>query len=304
MPRIYKKPALTFAQQVEKMTSRGSIISSREEAISRLSCISYYRLSGYSFPFRKRNDKGEITSEFVEATTWEMIMSLYELDQKLRILVLQAIEKIEVAIRTQVTYHLSHKYGPFGHNDSGNFHPQFGHADWLEDIKKESQRSNDEFIRHYQREYAGFPKLPIWMLTEVMSLGKLSRLYRGLLNDDKKVIAKHFKLPYKRLSEWLHILTYVRNVCAHHSRLWNRELSIRPERINETDWLPPVTPRNDRVFFVLLMLRYLLISTGDAVKWTKSMTQLLAPFAEDRKWRAAMGIPANWQIHPLWQCAE
>lgn len=126
------------------------------------------------------------------------------------------------------------------------------------------EESSDEFLKHFARNYKDFPNVPIWMLTEVMSMGALSRLYKGMRNDtkagfeDKQLIANESSMHYKQLQDWLHVLTYVRNVCAHHSRLWNRELAIRPEKSRNANWLPPKTPRNDRIFIIILMVNKLL----------------------------------------------
>jgi abortive infection bacteriophage resistance protein len=296
----YTKPALSFALQVDKLEARGLIVADRINAAKILTCISYYRFSAYCYPFRQRDQNGQILDDIVAGTSWEEIVRFYEFDRHLRLLILDAIERVEVAIRTQLTYHLADTHGAFAHTDAAIFHPKFDHSNWLAKVEQETKRSSDEFIQHYQREYNGFPTIPLWMLTEILSLGNLSYLYQGLQADVKRPIATYFNLHPKRLADWLHTLTYVRNVCAHHSRLWNRELAIRPDKAKEKEWLPPVTPRNDRIFYVLLMLRHLLNATGSGQDWAKQVTQLLAPFAENRQWRAAMGIPAQWEEHPIW----
>lgn len=283
------------------------IFTDPASALNQLASISYYRLSGYWFPFRVRNEFGNVTSQFEPETYFDSVIELYEFDRKLRVLVLDAIERVEVAIRTQFTYHIGHTYGAFGHANAQNFHPGFNHRSWLQKLEGETSRSSDEFINHFKRKYQGFPTIPIWMLTEVMSLGALSFGYKGLINnqrdgiEDKKAIAQYFNLHYKRLGDWLHTLTYVRNICAHHSRLWNRELAIKPDKVKEQVWLPPITPRNNRIFYILLMLRHLLRATGNGEDWASSINELLLPFAEQKRWRASMGLPKNWREHPLWR---
>jgi abortive infection bacteriophage resistance protein len=135
----------------------------------------------------------------------------------------------------------------------------------------------------------------------------LSLFYKGLKNnrregvEDKKAIADRFKVHHKKLTDWLHTLTYVRNVCAHHSRLWNRELAIRPDQNRDPVWSRPITPRNDRIFYILLILRHLLLSTGNGDEWAASVNELLAPVAATPKYRIAMGMPENWREHPIWK---
>lgn len=303
----YCKPALSFAEQILHLESNGMAFFDKEQALKELASISYYRLSGYWYPFRVRNDLGHVTNSFELKADFDSAITLYEFDRKLRGLVLDAIERIEVAVRTQFTYHIGHQYGAFGHIDENNFHPSFNHRKWLRKLEEETQRSSEDFIRHYAAKYESFPALPIWMLTEVMSLGALSFGYNGLLNnkkqgvEDKRAVSQHFNIHHKKLGDWLHTLTYVRNICAHHSRLWNKELAIRPDINKAQEWRAPLTPRNDRVFYILLMLRHLLRATGNGNDWANAVNKLLAPIAKEKRWRAAMGLPENWLEHPIWK---
>lgn len=257
-------------------------------------------MSGYCYPFKLRDIHGKVQDSLVPGTTFEQVMELYEFDRHLRLLILDAIERVEVAIRTQLTYHFSCAHGPFGHTVAANLHPSFNLSAWSTEIEKETQRSGDEFIRHYSQKYDGYPKIPLWMLTEIISLGGLSRLYKGLNHDDKKPISSFFNVHHKRLADWIHTLTYIRNVCAHHSRLWNRELAVRPDVVKDVNWQPPITPRNDRIFYILLILRHLMLATGNGVEWVVQVNQLLSPIANKKQWRVAMGIPDNWESHPIW----
>ena len=283
------------------MKDRGLIIENDGFALSQLRTISYYRLSAYWRPFRKIEQDGTIADDFEEGTHFDEVMTLYEFDRRLRLLVMDAIERVEVYARTLFAYHMGHKYGAFGHSEAANFHPAFDHAPWLEKLEDETSRSKDVFIIHYKNKYAGFPTLPIWMLTEIMSLGSLSRGYWGLKHSDKKIISNDFALPHKCLADWLHTLTYIRNLCSHHGRLWNRELSIRPGTMRNRNWNPPITPRNDRVFYVLLILRHLLRKADAGNDWKQQCNMLLKPVAKDSKWRQAMGLTENWIDHPEWQ---
>ncbi|HCH26351.1 MULTISPECIES: Abi family protein [Psychrobacter] len=259
----YSKPPITFAQQITRLEKKGMFFEDKEAAEAKLASISYYRLSGYWYPFRIRNNQNVVTSQFRGGTNFNKVVSLYQFDRKLRSLVFDAIEYFEVAVRTQFTYQLGHSYGAFAHVNRHNFHPKFKHYKWVKKLKSEVKRSTDDFIRHYENKYNDFPIVPIWMLTEVMSLGSLSHGYEGLKNNnrEKKHIARYFNLHYKKLENWLHVLTYIRNICAHHSRLWNRALAIKPSTAGDARWSSIDLPRNDRIFYILLMLNHLLKAT-------------------------------------------
>lgn len=296
----FTKPAINTQAQLNQLLTRGLVVADHASAIQVLNSIGYYRLSGYLYPFRTRDTNGAVLDTYFPGSTLVAVLQLYEFDRQLRLLLLDAIERIEVAVRTQVTYHFSLKYGPFGHINPQNFHSKFNHAAWLNDAQSEVTRSNDKFISHFKQKYDGFPVVPLWMLTEVISIGSLSRFYKGLNNSDKLPIAAYFNIHHKRLTDWLHAITYVRNVCAHHSRLWNRELSIRPDVVKDPNWLPPVTQRNDRIFYILLILKELLSASGNGQDWVARVNQLLLPIAAQQKWQLAMGFPPNWQTHPIW----
>ena len=291
----YTKPPLTFEQQLDQLIDRGLSVPDRQVALHALERISYYRLSGYWRPFKSSGETFEAGASF------DVALSLYEFDRRLRLLVMDAIERAEIAVRTAVTYELAHRYGAFGHTDPGNFWSGFKHGDYIASAEVEAKRARETFIDHYKTKYEGFPTLPIWMATEVISLGGLSRLYSGMKKPDQTSIASAYGIHPPVLGSWLHTLTYVRNVCAHHSRLWNRVLGIRPKLPrNERDWFPPHVPHNDRLWVVLLILRRLMYHHHQGGDWQGDIERLVEPFVVDGRWRAAMGFPDAWREHPVW----
>ena len=300
VPDTYQKQALRFEDQLVLLQQRGLEFDDLDRALSQIRAISYYRLSGYWHPFREKNTDGNLTDKFIHGASFENAIELYEFDRELRLLVMSAIERVEVYLRTLIAYHLGHTYGAFGHTDPLNFHPKFDHAKWLKKLDVEATRSKEAFIVHYNNKYKGFPTLPIWITTEVMSLGSLSLCFKGLSHADKKAISNQLNVYHKRLADWLHQLTYVRNVCAHHSRLWNRALSIRTERSKDDVWSPPITPSNDCIFYILLTLRHLLVTTEYGDNWCLDCNALLAPIASNDFLRIAMDMPENWREHPIW----
>lgn len=307
MPEAYNKQPLFYEDQLDLMIQRGIVVNARQAALDGLSTISYYRLSAYWYLFRTRDETGERLEKLYIPVGIDEIFSLYEFDRKLRSLIMDAVERVEVAVRTRMTYEVSHSLGIFSHYQDRFFNSWFDHDRWVKDIDREVCRSKDKFVKHYKSKYHGFPRLPIWMLTEVMTLGSLSLFYKGLrakVSDtsfEKRNIAKQFMVHPKELGDWLHTLTYIRNVCAHHGRLWNRELSIHSNFRKDDHWLPPITPRNDRIFYVLLMLRHLLRSIGWGEQWQQEVSHLIEPIARERRYRAAMGIPEDWKEHPVWK---
>ena len=304
MQEVYNKNPLTFEEQLDRLEKRGLKIQDRQRALSILSHISYYRLSGYWHPFRQRNSSGQTVDAFVTGASFEEVVKRYEFDRKLRLLILDAIERVEVSLRTRMTYHLAHTYGTFGHINPKNFHSKFNHQEWLEELEnKEIYRSREEFIRHFKKKYIGFPRVPIWMATETMSLGLLSKLFNGLGNKDKHHIAEIYQLHPKTLTDWLHVLTYIRNLCAHHARLWNRNLAIRPnlDGLNDRQLnLKFPVKKNNNLFVVLSMLNFLLQTSGNGEDWRNNIETLLLTIKENSSMHRNMGLPTDWQKGGLW----
>lgn len=291
--KAYEKPALTFEEQLGLLESRGMLFSDRKSAIAALRRISYYRLSAYWHP-AKRPD-----NSFVPGSSFEQVLALYEFDRRLRLLALDAIERVEVQLRTAITYHLGHRYGAFGHTEASNFEHPFKHRTWYAEATGEIQRAKEKFLEHFRQTYVGFPHVPIWMASEALSLGSLSKLYRGMRGEDQRAITATLQVHFRVAASWFHTLTFVRNVCAHHGRLWNRELPIRPK---VPKGLPSFAGLNPgRIYFVLCILRQLTRDEPSGLMWMRNARSLLQEAATmSRSHQKAMGVPDDWQSHPFW----
>lgn len=292
----YIKPPTSLPDQLQRLSDRGLHVADRDHAVHVLERISYYRLSAYWAPFKQSDDVFEPGADF------DTVLALYEFDRKLRLAVMDAIERVEIAVRTAIIHELSQAHGTFAHLDYDHFHPEFDHAAWLCHAQTEARRSKELFIEHYKKSYEGFPHLPIWMALEVVSLGGLSKLFGGLRRDDQVRIASSYGVAASVLASWLHALTYVRNLCAHHGRLWNRLLGISPALPrHELFWRPPYVPHNKRLWMVLLVLRRLMDHHHQGDDWQQRVETLVEPIASNPRWRLAMGLPEEWCGHPLWQ---
>lgn len=242
----YKKPPLTYEKQIELLQSRGLIIRDKAEAILLLNQTNYYRLSAYCIPFQQPKD------QFKRGTTLQEVHDLYLFDIKLRRIIFDALQTIEISLRAHVSYYLAHKYGAFGYVSPSNFSSYFVYHDqWMEDLQSVIARSREEFVEHYKTKYFGTLHLPIWVAIELISFGALSRLIRGLKQQDLKVLCSPFDVPAAIFPSWVHSLSYVRNICAHHGRLWNRELAVRPRIPKKTNrWHTPFEIPNNRIMGV------------------------------------------------------
>ena len=293
----FTKPPLTYEQQADLLLSRG-LVAAKPELIQRLTAVSYYRLCAYWYPFKRPDDS------FEAGTTLETVWRRYTFDRQLRLLVMDAIERVEITIRTSLAYELTHRYGPFAHLDIHAF-PGIAGLEYkrlIDDFHENAQRSREAFVEHFKKTYDEFPDLPLWAAVETMTFGQMLTMFRNCGKHVQRDIASIFKLPGNVLLSWLFTLNYIRNLCAHHSRLWNRELAIKPlipyER-HDPRWHAPDPVHNDRMFVILTLLRYLLSQTAPQSHWRERLYSLFDRYAEIPI--GNMGIPANWRDHSLWK---
>lgn len=287
----YDKPPLTYEDQYDLIASRGLQVEDRLRVIRWLKRVSYYRLSAYFLPFKN----GET---FRNGATFDHIAGLYNFDRKLRLVVLDAIERVEVSVRTCLTYELAHKYGPFGYSNPATFSAQFNHAGFMDDLRYAIDDSSETFVAFYGRKYTSEEHLPIWMASELLSFGVISRLYRASTPDIKKKIAHRFDIQDQQFASWLHAMSYARNLCAHHSRLWNRELAIKPSLPRNSKAWPYTVPTTDRLYCVLVILQHCLMRIAPRCSWK---ARLLGVFdAHPGVEIAAMGIPNDWRNMSPW----
>lgn len=294
--RPFSKPATTFAQQVALLQNRGMVIADPARAEFYLSHLNYYRLGAYWLPFEADHS----THTFRPGTRFEDVLDLYIFDRELRLLVMDAIERVEVSIRTQWAYQLAHRHGAHAHLDPGIAHKRHQWQGNFDKLEKEVARSDETFIRHLMSTYQE-PLPAVWAVCEVMSLGLLSRWYGNLRPmPTRRAIAAPFSIDEGVLESWLHHLTYIRNLCAHHSRLWNREFTITPQlpRSKPRALAAEFVPGSRRLYNTLVILLHLMDVMAPDHHWRKRMKDLLAAPGVNV---SAMDFPAGWATRAIWQ---
>mgnify|MGYP000795390816 FL=1 len=293
----YPKQLISFPDQIALLKQRGLVFTDETKALHLLRNISYYRLSGYWYPLLadKQNHL------FKPGSTFDAPYNIYKFDSELRKLIITELEKIEVAVRTQTAYILSSQWDGYWFADASHFNNPVRHAKILSKIDEEYQRSDEEFVTAFKSKYSD-PFPPSWITMEITSFGTLSILYNNLLpGRAKRSIAAYFGLPDTVFASWLHSIVYIRNICAHHCRLWNRTLSIRP-LMPRSPRKPFVTlPANGtrQVYFILSMTVYLLDIINPNHSFVERFKDLLSryPSIDVR----AMGFPVGWENEDIWK---
>lgn len=310
----YNKTPLSFQDQVSLLKQRDLIIDNEPKAIDYLQEISYYRLSAYFLPYQKIKDK------FNPSTNFKQIIETYSFDRELRLLVFDCIERIEVAIRKQMVYGIAMPYNDSHWQDNQNLYitPYYNkignlvdpYSDFQSIISKaKTARTPEVFIKHYIDHYNKPSNPPSWMCLELLTMGELSHLYRGLKNNsDRKRIANFFDVHPTVFVSWLHTLTYVRNICAHHSRLWNRDLAIEPEKLLKPvgNWVSKPFENNKRMFYFICVLKYLITRANPGNSLKDKLQNLFKKYPTVPI--QYIGIPSDgkgnsldWENEPIWK---
>lgn len=301
---VYCKPPLTYHDHVELWKKRGLEIEDGKNAAHYFESISYYRLSVYALQFQAVKDI------FNPGTHFNDVLNLYRFDRELRQMVFGAIEQIEVALRSRMVHILSLKYGSHWHDNQDLF-KSFDFFTELQDIitKQCNARYPEVFVTHYKATYSSPTNPPSWMIIELLTAGQLSKLYSDLANkQDKKDIANAFGLYFKVFENWLHVLAYSRNLCAHHSRLWNRDFVIQPA-IPKTalpqPWITTAITNNRRCFYILSIIKYFLQSINPNSNFKNKLITLIDKYPKTPiKFMGIntdnQGILFDWQSEPLW----
>lgn len=314
----YTKRPLQLQEQVDKLRNRGLIIDDEQLAKEYLSNISYYRLRAYTYPFQD-NDNPIADHRFKKSDIhFSDIIDLYRFDRRLRSVIFNAIEKIEVAVRTKIVQAYAETTGDSHWFNDRNLYKHQERRDrngsmatafdlLMRDIESEVKRSNEDFIKHYCSKYDNPPMPPAWMTLEVLSLGTLSRLYQ-LLNKSpiKKRIAKEFGLNDDRVfANWLHAIAVWRNCCAHHSRIWNRRsiVSVQMPTNADNPFLDCLTIRNirpNKIFAALCCIKYIsnIISPDSDIK--RNILSIIGDGGNLLNLRE-MGFPRNWNTLDVWK---
>jgi abortive infection bacteriophage resistance protein len=296
---IYTKQPLTLEAQISLLETRGLIISDKSKVENYLSHISYYRLRAYTYPYQNNRDPQH---PFKANTTFEKILDDYVFDRKLRFIIFDAIEKIEIALRTQLIYQYSLSKGGHWYEDVALFRRSEFHKRDMEQLDKEISRSQEHFIKHYRQKYTTPQRPPAWMTMEVLSFGTLSKIFENLQRSpEKKKIATHFGLDILVFESWLHHISVVRNICAHHARLWNRDMPSVPALPNrpKNAWLSQHdTLRTNKVYTTLCCLRYLLNVISPNNNFKIKIEELLSLYPDINL--QAMDFQKNWEKEYLW----
>jgi abortive infection bacteriophage resistance protein len=268
----------TLHGQLDLLKKKGLVISNPDRVIHYLRFIAYFRLAGYFQPFLLPSGR------FKENTSFDQVLHRYIFDRQLRLLVMDAVERIEVAIRTTISSTLIEQHGEHWYKDANLFVQKYDHQVLIKIIKKAVPFNNSL-------------SQPIWIIVEELPVGVWSIIFKHLKSrDTQKKISNNYGLHYSVMESWLHSFAFLRNLCAHHSRLWNRTFTIQPK-------VPAIYKKQFGVassFCAQAAVLNLFLSViADGSSWQRRLRDLIQNNKEIPI--SAMGFSADWDADLFWR---
>lgn len=310
----YSKDALTLDALVDRLAVRELSITDRGRTSRYLRHIGYYRLSPYAIPFQL----GGSDHVFRDGTAFDDLLDLYVFDRELRLLVMDALERVEVAVRAALTDHMSTAYDdPHWYTNPVHFLDRGKHSRLLQIVRKTCEDrlrgSPDAWqdalvhrsaLEHYLTTY-GSPELPpSWLMLETLTIGQVESTISNLRRSHRTAVAKSIGLNDPVLASWMRTYLRVRNVCAHHGRLWNVGLGVYPAipTSSAISWLrrPDALPKRSekRLYPVLVSLQSALDTISPGSSWARRLHELLS--TRPRMNLVGMGVPEGWADDEFW----
>lgn len=312
----YNRPWKSFAEQLTLLKERGLIVTDDAAALDYLERVGYYRLSAYWYPFRhfeivqnpqthaletRRSDQLVPNTHFTDA------VELYLFDKKLRLLAMDALERVEVALRVDIAHRLGER-DTFAYLHKNQFHPKWADKrfkPWQDKYLALLNRARDKenFVKHYLSTHG--PDLPIWVAVEVWDFGAMSQLFAMMrVNDQAKIAQKYGVTDFKVFASWLRALNHLRNIAAHHSRLWNRNITDQPKlpASGEIDWCDHFIGKADLIakpFLLFAILRQLVRVICPNTGWHERVAEHIKGFpqirSDTKRTVADMGVTEGWE---------
>ncbi|MGR6838186.1 Abi family protein [Aliivibrio wodanis] len=303
-----------YEELVDILSQRGMHIEDGERAKRKLAQVGYYRLSGFWYPARviERDEQGTAIecphlkhpkrlNEFLPNTNFNDVCNLYLLDKKLRIAMLDGLERIEIFVRSVIAHELGRgktkEAGtgreipePLAWKDpdyiNGKFLKKRGHKpslweEWQNKHGKLIERSREDCIVWHKR---NDKEMPFWVVIEAWDFGTMSKYYGMLNNKYRQRICSRLGITDKKetnvLQSWLMEMNILRNRCAHHTRIWN-QASSKILALPSHEMFDDIKGNHNtltRLYGVIRAMWFLIEQIGPSSCWLKEVELLIAEF--------------------------
>lgn len=276
-------------------------VAAPQRAERKLAQVGYYRLSGFWFPAREfvRDQHGQVTlcsvtqkplrqDAFMAGASFDSAFNLYLFDKKLRQLMLDAIERIEIHMRSIVAHEVGY-HNPLAYLDPSfinpkqttNWQDRRGKQrntwnEWQTRQTEQINRSREDCIEwHRQNQKA----MPFWVVVEAWDFGILSKYFEILKGSHQNRIAARLGVHNaKVLKDWLQEINTLRNRSAHHTRIWN-QVASNPVPVLPTDayFQGLALDQNalSRLYGLISVIWFLLRQIGPGSQWLHQVANVI-----------------------------
>lgn len=286
------KPFKTFEEQVQILKSRKLAISDDEFAQRILSTVNYYRFSGYAY---LRQNKTSPSEEFTHDSSFESILELYEFDRAFRHILLEKLEIVEILARTRIAYFFSKAHiceDNDAHYEPSNFTDLKKHTAFIQILDELIEKNKDTlFVKKHLCSYDG--RMPLWAAVEILSFSNVSTLYSIMLTTDQIEISKSLGQTPSYLSNWLWVLSVLRNKCAHYARIYGCKFHPPVELGLSFKRNYPVV-RNDTVFAAICVMCKLIPDNQHIDDLVSSLSALFEKYSKSISYDE-LCFPKNWK---------
>jgi abortive infection bacteriophage resistance protein len=310
MGRTFDKVATTVEQQMQLLLGRGMTCGDLAMMQAFLTTVGYYRLSAYWLPLELPPAEGQTRSKsFPPGVTFEQVVATYIFDRKLRLALMEGIERIEIAVRSRWTNRMTLAYGPHAHMNAAHFNCPIRYAERLVKLNRDVGNSNEIMIKHYRKNYERPELPPLWSVTETMTIGDLSKWLAETRDPSlQSAVARDLGLPARELLIGsLEVFSLIRNICAHHGRLWNRRLvkrlpfvrRLKDDLVVEGKAGTGQMQLSNLIYNPMVVLLHLLHHQNTDTGFPRRLRGLVETVGDHE--RALMGFPADWRARPAWR---
>lgn len=297
----YSKPSLSPEKQLAFLKRKGLAVDDDNRVLRYLANIGLFRLKPYREQYYRPGG-----DEFNPDVNFNDILRLYVFDRKLRVLCFDALERIEVATRSVISNVMSDYCGSHWYIDENNFVPQYRgdrHKSFLSLVaycsgKDDVCRRNPSCHQYYTK-YIDPELPPSWVVIEVLNMSQWSIVYSNIRKTKyKKKISDHFSFDHSDLGAWIHALSVIRNICAHHDILWNRPLQPIATSVEKYTHpgIPLIKPYTNFAMIFAFLCQFV-----NGSNWSEKLFNILDEHESTIDIPASMGFPVGWYELDFWR---
>lgn len=304
MKKVFSK----VSEQIEILKNKNLIITDEQKATEILLKYNYYVLiNGYRGPFV--NEKGyDDKTTYIKGSTFDEIFNFYIFDRDIRIIFLKYMLIVEQNFKSAISYEFSKIYGyedylkfeNFDCENEKNIREIFYLMGTLHNSLSRAIGKNDYITYNIEK----YNNVPLWVLSNVITLGGIISFYKLMKPAEKEYLSKkYFRVKSDELEDYMEIINFFRNVCAHDERLYNTKTKVFMPKNEFTDYFDIKIENQSgyRDVFALVITLCMLLTKEEEIKIISELEKEFDNLESKVNKKSVekiyniMGFPENWR---------